>query len=436
MNPGPVSRRPPALWLALALLGAAGAAKAETSPYYIGASLGLTRAVNPFLDPDNVEPPAGVSRNDTVTTAELLAGIDQNIGRQHLFGTASVRDNRWQNNSQLNGIGYDLSLGLDFATVERLTGKVTLAANQNLTPGDPGRTIRVYSRNLRNTDSIDAIVNYGVGTNLSAYLGGGYRSVRYTSPAFDYLEYTQDNFSFGLNYTEGGALTLGVGPTFARGTYPYATCQRLDNGDPLPDAQCTGNTADDYTRRGANVTANWVANGVSTVFGLLGYYNESHSIPTSGDLGGAYGVVQWTWKPTGKLKVVSSLQRSNGQDQSFENQTNGVNSPFNQIDYSNFTNTARVVADYAVSAKVTLDGTLQYARRSLSQTKTPGSGPSVATSGNDNTTLVTLAATWTPTRSSQLGCTVNSQRRTSSYTAGSYPYNASTLGCTAQLTLR
>ena len=437
MNPGTPGHWMRALCLATALLGAAGTGIAETSPYYAGGSLALTHAINPFQAADGAVLPEGVSRNDNILTYELLAGIDQSFGRQRLFGSASLRKNHWQNNKQLDGSGYDLSLGLDFATQERLSGTVTIAANQALNRGDPGSTPNVYTLNLHNTDSINGVVRYGTGTNLRLFLGGGHRSVRYSSPEFAYLEYSQNDANFGVSYTQSGALTLGFGPSFARGVYPSATCRRDANGDPIPGSKCDGDTADNYNRRGLDLTAAWVPNGLSTVDARLGYYKQTNTSTTTQDSSGVNGFVNWVWTPTGKLRLTSNLSRNNGQDLYFYNLTSAPTNPLNQTDYSTFTTAASLAADYALSGKVILNSSLRYAHRTLSSSAVLIDGTLVAgTPVTDNSTTFALGATWTPTRSSQIGCNLRSDQRRSAGSAGTLPYSAGTIGCSAQLTLR
>ena len=110
----------------------AGAA-AQTSPWYLGASLALTHEDNVYRLPDGVATPAGVSKADTITTASLLAGLDQPIGRQRLYGTASLRDNRFDRNRVLDNQGYALRAGLDWATGERIAGTLDLRAEWSAT---------------------------------------------------------------------------------------------------------------------------------------------------------------------------------------------------------------------------------------------------------------------------------------------------------------
>ena len=423
------------------LLALSGAALAETSPYYIGGSLGLTRISNPYRAADGTVFPDSAPKNDTYTTLSLLAGIDQPFGRERLYGTARLSDNRWQHNSSLNGRSYDISGGLDWEASNRWSGTVKAGFNEDLSLSPverlgSGVSTTSFDRNVRNTESLDATVQYGVDNRLSAVAGAGYRSVSYSSPVYDYLEYTQSDVSFRLQYTEGGALTLGIGPRFTRGTYPTATCRRDSDGTPIPGYRCTGDTADNYTRRDLDLTAKWTASGASIVEGRLSYGKERHSeFQQDRDTRGFNGFVAWYWTPTGKLHLSTSLQRDDGQDIYFSglNTGSGAN---NYSDYSTVTTAFRVGAQYDVSSKIGVNAAIRYARRPLTSSYTNSQNQPVTDSGTDNTVLLTLGGTWAPTRSTLIGCDISAETRTTTNPQVSVPYSTNSFGCYGQIILR
>src|SRR6266436_4482934 len=104
-------------------------AMAETSPYYIGVSQAFTHDNNVFRRPDNGTLPVLA---DTLSSTGLLGGIDQPFGRQHFFANGTAATNRHKNLDQLNNTSYGLAAGLDWSTVERLSGNVRASANQSL----------------------------------------------------------------------------------------------------------------------------------------------------------------------------------------------------------------------------------------------------------------------------------------------------------------
>ena len=427
---------PPVLLLVLSA-----GATAETSPYYFGGALGSTAVSNPYRAANGTDFPSSSPKNDSYTTLSLLAGIDQPIGRERLFGTARLSDNRWQHNSSLNGRSYDISGGVDWEASNRWTGTVKAGFNEDLAlapvdrSGTGASAITIYERNVGTSETADGIVRYGVNNRLSAVAGAGYRSIGYSSPVYRYLDYSQKNVSLSVNYTEGGALTLGVGPRFTRGVYPTASC-RLDAAGAPQSGICTGDTADNYTRRDLDLTAKWIASGASTVDARISYGKERHTeLQRDRDVTGLNGNVDWDWWLTGKLLVKSTLQRGTGQDLYFSNLTTD-NSSNKSIDYSDITTAARVEAKYNVTAKIGVNTALRLARRPITYTRNNLQGLPVTDSGVDNTTTLTLGTTWAVTRSAQFGCDVSVENRRSSNTAVSAPYRSDSIGCNGQLVLR
>jgi len=423
------------------LLALSGGAMAETSPYYLGGSLGLTRVSNPYHATDGTVFPDSAPRNDSYTTISLLAGIDQPIGRERLFGTARLSDNRWQQNSSLNGRSYDIGGGVDWEASNRWTGTVKAGFNEDLSLAPEQRvgsgvTTTIYERNVLRTETVDATVKYGVNNRLSAAVGAGYRNVGYSSPIYSYLEYSQENVALSLSYTEGGALTLGIGPRFTRGTYPTASCRRDSAGTPIPGYSCSGDTADNYTRRDLDLTAKWVATGASTVDTRLSYGKERHDeLLRDRDKSGVTGFANWTWTATGKLRLNASLERDTGQDLYFSGLSSG-SGVSNYSDYSTVTTAARAGAYYDATGRNGVKVAARFARRPITYKFTNAAGQDVTETGHDGTVQINFGLTWSPTRSAQLGCDLNVENRSSSNIVVSSPYSSNSAGCYGQLILR
>ena len=157
------------LLLAPCLLLLCAAATAQSSPYYVGLSLGLLQDSNLFRSRDGAALPPGLSRSDTVITTSLLAGVDQPIGRQRVFGTLSLNDNRYANNDYLSYPGYGLNAGVDWSTVERVSGTVSMRANQAQRRfNDISGAVIDPRKNIENSLGVDAVFRVGLVTRWSA----------------------------------------------------------------------------------------------------------------------------------------------------------------------------------------------------------------------------------------------------------------------------
>ena len=86
-----------------------------------------------------------------------------------------------------------------------------------------------------------------------------------------------------------------------------------------------------------------------------------------------------------------------------------------------------VIPSIRLTGKITLNGALSYARRSLVDSLTGGNG-------NDNTTLALLGANWAATRIISVGCKVGHETRSASG-FGSFDYSGSNFGCQGSITL-
>ena len=390
--------------LAFVTLGitAAGAVHAQQSPYYIGASQTFTHDSNLFRLADGAALPVGaVSRSDTISTTSLLAGIDQPIGRQRLFGDVAIRHNRFADNDQLDNTGYGVGLGIDWATVNQLSGTVSYTASQTLSSFADG-VGSITAPNKERSQQFLARGRLGGASLLSAEATYIFRKRDYSAatPAAQANEFDQNSLGLGLLYRPSGLLTLGTGVRHTRGSF-----------DAL---------ADDFDRNDLDLTAVWVPSGLSKVAARLSYSKEEHDVPavaTLRDFSGVTGSLTWEYKPTGKLTFITDLIRDTGAEAGFDGFTfNNTNPAGNN---SQVTSAARVRAHWDATAKIGVDAGARYAERKL------------LGGGDDKTGTLTLAANYLATRNILLGCQLAHEKR-----GGSTSYTANTAGCSAQVTLR
>lgn len=394
----------------LAGLSLAGAAQAEESPYYLGGSLGLTHVSNIYRST-----PGQPRNNDTVSTATLLAGLDQRIGRQRLFGDVSVRANHYTDNSDLSNTGYALNAGLDWQTVERLSGQLSVNSNRALAQFNPGNAPAISKKNIEQTDQARASLRYGLASLLTLEGSLTHRQRDYSASEYDAYDYQQDTVSLGLSYRPSAKLQLGVATRYSEGSYPH---YRLLGG---------AYQADKFKRHDLDLTGSWTASGASVLSARLSASKADHSEASTRDFSGATGLVSWRWQPTAKLLINTSVSRDSGVDSSFLSfgQLGGIAS-----DYSRITTAAQLNASYELSSKITLEAGVSRAKRDL----TSSFGNQVV-DGADTSTGLSLAARWQVRRNALLGCQINRDERTGSSFL-SLPYSATSYGCYAQALLR
>lgn len=422
---------------------------AEGGPYYIGARQEFGHYSNVRSAPDGTP-----AQSDTVSRTGVFAGLDIPVSRQRFFVDAGARYAKYKDASDLDNTGYDLRGGMDWQTIERLSGTVVLGTTQSLARLNPGNAPLASTRNLERTKSADATARLGGPGRLALEGSLGYREVEYSAPEYQFREYDQNSGSIGVSYRPGGFLTLRAGVSAQNTDYPRFF-------QPAPGVF----ESDSSDRRDIYLGANWTPTGFSTINARVSYAKVEYDRATGSDFSGLTGSLAWVYRPTGKLQFVTTASRDTGQESSFlpsaasrtssatpgaggvdpatgapttggTTGTGGTTTPIlgpaspaelSATDYSRVTNALSVFVAYELTAKVRLDGGVSVSRRDLVD--------ATGASGNDRTTSLSLAANWTPTRALLFGCSVSRDQRSAS-TSLSSDYHGNYYACYGQVTLR
>jgi hypothetical protein len=397
---------------AMALLAAmaASCAQAETSPYYVGVAQALAHESNLYRLGDGQAAPGTITKSDTVATTSLVAGFDQPIGRQRVTGSVSLRNSRFANNDQLNNQGYGLNLGLEWATIERLSGKVNLVSQRNLRRFDPNEASR--DKNIETVTYVDAEAHLGVVTRLTLDAGLNWRQVGYSSAAYRQVEYDQTGAWLGTRYRLTGATLLGAALRTARTHYARA--------------------GDDRTRRDLDLTVDFLPSTRSVFFARLGYTTVDADLAGVNNFRGVSGEVRGTWRATGKTSFSGRLVRDTGQDTAFINTGSATQA---SSDYSRTSTLLVLSANHELTAKINLSANLGINQRDLNNSQYSLITGARALAGNDTTTTLGLGARWAPTRAILLGCDISHEQRRASSTL-SLPYSNDGFSCFGQFTLQ
>lgn len=405
------------LLLAPCLMLLCAASTAQTSPYYIGLSLGLLQDSNLFRSRAGAVLPAGLSRSDTVTTTSLLAGVDQPIGRQRVFGTMSLNDNRYANNDYLNYPGYGVNVGMDWSTVERVSGTVSMRANQAQRRfNDASGAVIDPRKNIEDTLGVDAAFRVGMVTEWSAEASLGFSRLDYSNAAYADRENEQRSVSLGTRWRPSSLINFGVALRYTLGDYPARD--------------------DSYKARYIDLTSSWNPGGASSANIRLSPTRLTYDNPNASNFSGLTGAATWRWQPTGKLFVNTTLSRYTNQD-SYNQRLLVPISPTQAesvlvtTDNVNATTQLGVSLDYAATGKVTATTSASIARRTLSRTNSLQD-----ISDSDRTSTLSLGGRWAPTRGTQLGCQITTEKRNTDKELLTLPYSANTFGCTGQWLLR
>lgn len=410
----------PTLMALLAL--ACNSAAAQSSPWWAGGMLQYSRDSNIYRLPDGAAPLGpGRAESDSILTTTLIAGLDQPIGRQRLRLDASLRDSRFGDNKLLDNNGHAVKLGLDWATIGRLSGTVSVLSDRSLVRFESGALGSTsLERNIADTKQFDLLARVGLVTRLSGELAFNHQQVDYSAAAFEYREYRQNLLRAGVRYTPSGLISLAASVRGTQGRYPRFA--RNLRGDFI---------ADRYTGRNLDLSALYTPSGVSQFEARISLGSTSYERSSASDLSGATGQLAWIWRPTGKLRTETRLQRDRGQD----SVPVGFSASGRFADFSRASDTLSVAAHYELSAKVSLSAALTTSRRDLVDSRLDLLGNPVVRSGSDRSSIWQAGARWLPTRALTLGCDYSHERRRTDSTLSS-DYSVSTLGCFGQMLLQ
>lgn len=390
----------------LCVLTAFASASAQTleRPWYLGLTQDFTHQSN------ILQLPTG-EISDTISTTTLRGGVNANLGRQRLYANAALNHQRYSDLSERNNDGYVVGLGLDWQTIERLSGSLKFDSQRRQADFNVGGIVPVSVSNIERSDDLTFRARVGVVTMFSFDAGLGHRRVSFSAPEFAPQEYKQDSADVGIVYRPSGILSLSTGVSGADTRYLAASV-----GQTSPDRN---------KRRDVFVGANWVPTGASTVNARLAYGKQDYDLATAADFKGVTGALSWNWRPSGRLALVTALSRDSGRESGFLRSQEG--SIVSATDLAQVTNRLGVSADYEVTGKIGLSAGLSYARRTFVD------GFSGA-SGRDNVTGLTIGARWAVTRSIALGCNAARDSRSASG-VGSTDYDNDRFGCFGSVTL-
>ena len=397
---------------------------AQSSPYYLGVAQSLGHESNLYRLGDNQVLPAGLSKSDTVSGTSLVAGVDQTIGRQRVYGSANLRANRYSSNKSLNNDSYGLNLALDWETVNKLSGTVSLAADQNLAQFNSRNTSGTVEtkKNEQRSHSIDSKVRLGL-TGLYSIEGSlGYRERRYSASEYDASEFRQNSASIGLFWRPSAFIRLGTALRGTQATYPRFRQVGVDTFE-----------SDRLTRQDIDFTAFWQPSGLSQINARISPTRTRYRRDTGSDFSGLTGSASWAWQATGKLKLTTQASRDTGQSSDAVNLGifgNGVS------DYGRTSTSLSSRGAFDLSAKIGLTAGLTYTHRALNSELSLQGQPIQQLTGGDNTTSLALGARWLPTRAIQVGCDITAERRTASNLQLSVPLSGHGFNCYGQFTLQ
>lgn len=419
-------RKPSAIAFACAsLVGVS--AQAQQSPYSAAASLRMTSDSNVAR--------SQVAERDTITSSGVKFGIDQGFGRQQLALGLEVNSNRFAKFNQNNHVGYAVNGKLDWETVDRLSGTVSVDSRR-------ARFVDVTTPtsdlNLQSINNIGLQARLGNVTAITFEGGVSANQTSYSAAAYQRNNYSQYVLNGGVRVRPVGGVSLWTGLRHTSGKYP----------------NFSSSEADAIRRNDLDFSVDYRPTGASSLNGRLSLTRERHSALNSRDYKSWTGALGWNWSPTGKLKLglnlnrdssVGSLEHSTMQlvlNPSFDSSTGGFGYTTRQYTFES--NNTRVssrlglTADWEMTSTLSLTAGWSSTHRTLDDSFAP-SQLQGSLSGSDNTRSASLGVKYVPVRNIETGCSLVWIDRSTSEnmsTTVTYPYKATTASCYGQVYMR
>jgi len=402
----------PRRFVALAALATlAQAAHAQTddvTPFYAGGSLGVSHVSNVYRQ-------ATAPNSDTLTSAGLLGGINERLGRQHLTLDGSLQNNRYSTNSDLNYRSHSLRAALNWQTVANLSGVLSAKSSRSLADFNIGNGVApIFKKNIEGNDEYQAVARLGVATRYTIESGWTHVRKTFTAEEYDRFAYTQNTGSLGLYATPAGNVKLGLVGRHAKGQNPrYPVGVTLDPDTLQPRIVSAVN---DYTRDDLDFTTRWSIGGHSTLNTRISRSKTNNGINSLRDFSGTTGALGWSWQPTGKVQVDLRYSRDTGQE-----------SIVRAADLNRVYTSWQLSGTYALTGKLNLSASAA-SNRARRTSEDGDLGKALEGSKSYNVGL-----RWSIYRGFSLGCQYDHVDRDNS--VPQYAFKASSYGCTGQAIL-
>jgi hypothetical protein len=394
---------------AAAMAGVSGSAFAqseERSPFYYGASLGLGSDSNVF------RAPSSAARSDTYSVISLLAGFDQPISRQRVYGDFSLRSTNYSDLSQLNGTGYGATLGLDWATIYRLSGSLRLSANSAQAQfSSPGFAV-INDRNEEQRQQFQAVGRWGLVERFLVEASYTADRLSYSNALARSQELEQDTLGVAVRYSPSSFISFGIGGRTTEGRYPAFYLTGPGTGSPL-----------DFDRRDVDFTVAWTPSAITKLEARLSSTSVDYKQDASRDVSGATGSVSMSYRPTGRTALSATVFRDTGPANTFLQL--GAGGSTSTGDNSQLSSGLRLGASYDVTGKITANANISFTTRDYSG----------ALGGSDDLTQFGIGARYAYSRGLSFACNLGRDQRDSN-TPLSFAYSANTFFCSAQILLR
>jgi exopolysaccharide biosynthesis operon protein EpsL len=361
-----------------------------TLPLKLALVLGgsVTWDANLFRLPGSANPLLAVgkpNKDDRITTTYVGLRIDKSLAQQRFQLDVTKTTYRYNSYTFLDFDALDYRGAWLWQLTPRLSGTLSAEHRQALVPF---ADFRGFQRNISNTDRRSF--------NLDGWLVGGWHlllgvfdgETKYSQVFLPQTSSRSNGAEAGVRYVAASGSSITATRRSSRGktiNQPLDPVSFIDDGFRIQESE---------------LQSTWLMSGKSTFNGRLDWVQRRHEHFTQRDFSGMAGNLDYTWTPTGKLRLAFSARR----------------------DISAYWD-AR--SSYVVSDALSVTPTWQASTRTVLRMRLDCSqrdyrGPVIANPGplrGETVCSAGLGADWTPLRYVTFSANLQRDRRSSNYSA-------------------
>ena len=278
----------------------------------------------------------GVSKSDTFYRTAVGLNVDWKVSRQAFLVSASLLDTRYENNTQLDNLGKNLSARWNWLIGSRLKG--VLSANESISLSSFEDT-NVQEKVERTTQTLNGNANWRYHPDWQVGFAVRSYDSSYDSELRSFSDLTLLTTSLNLDYLVKTGSRVGLKLQNEQGEFP----NRLESA--FVDRE--------YTQNAFLMTTVWVVSGKSNLNSELGFVSRKHPDITERDYNGFNATLRYNWSVTGKVNIFTEAFRRIASTEDL------------LANYSENTG-AKLRAQWALTDKVTFSGNLTRETRDFS----------------------------------------------------------------------
>ncbi len=345
------------------------------------------------------------SKGDYYATTDLGLRFDVPVSRQRFLGDWTWNDNRYDEFTVLNYLGYRGRALWEWRAGNDLSGELGIAQSRSLASlANVQNGVQSSTPNPveRRNSFFNAAYMLTPRWKLKGELTKSSQSN--TAPEFQANDVDINGTGLTVSYVTPSANEVGVNVRFSDATYPH---EQLVAGTLVDNA---------YRQRNVALVGVWTISGRSHLSAQLGRVNRSYEQIPQRDFENTTFHAAYEWKATGKLTLTAEMQRDISATQ--EGNTGFI-----------FLQGVALRPAYNVTEKITLAGVFEYSK--WDYLGDPGLVLGTLEPRTDKVHAAGLSLSYQPVRRVSLEATM--RRETRSSTAAFGDYQANIVGISARI---